>query len=312
MYYLCVYFTNQRRMNLTTNLLFSLLFLLSVVLQCIFGNFSFEFFAFPLNAVIALLWIVLIWYGYKELRNWVIVRILLSSSATRWTLGWFLAGCLVIGLFPQLSPEDATRKQGPFAMLGCYNFMSSWIFVAGLFSLLTHLGMITVRRYLLSGKKHWRFILNHAGLWLALFAGFVGSASEQTLRLPVFRDKPNNEAFTSQGRTVFLDKPFQLKEFAVEHYANGTPRHFFADIIVDEQVIRLEVNHPYSAGWGEDYYLTSYDMHSPEPAYCVVQIVREPLKYVMLAGIIMMLVGGFLLFLEGPKRSDASSAEKQN
>ena len=247
-------------MNLTTNLLFSLLFLLSVVLQCIFGNFSFEFFAFPLNAVIALLWIVLIWYGYKELRNWVVVRILLSSSATRWTLGWFLAGCLVIGLFPQLSPEDATRKQGPFAMLGCYNFMSSWIFVAGLFSLLTHLGMITVRRYLLSGKKHWRFILNHAGLWLALFAGFVGSASEQTLRLPVFRDKPNNEAFTSQGRTVFLDKPFQLKEFAVEHYANGTPRHFFADIIVDEQVIRLEVNHPYSAGWGEDYYLTSYDI----------------------------------------------------
>jgi hypothetical protein len=53
-------------------------------------------------------------------------------------------------------------------------------------------------------------------------------------------------------------------------------------------------------------------MRSPEPAYCVVQIVREPLKYVMLAGIIMMLVGGFLLFLEGPKRSDASSAEKQN
>lgn len=219
-------------MNLTTNLLFSLLFLLSVVLQCIFGNFSFEFFAFPLNAVIALLWIVLIWYGYKELRNWVVVRILLSSSATRWTLGWFLAGCLVIGLFPQLSPEDATRKQGPFAMLGCYNFMSSWIFVAGLFSLLTHLGMITVRRYLLSGKKHWRFILNHAGLWLALFAGFVGSASEQTLRLPVFRDKPNNEAFTSQGRTVFLDKPFQLKEFAVEHYANGTPRHFLQILLL--------------------------------------------------------------------------------
>jgi ABC-type arginine transport system permease subunit len=111
-------------MNLTTNLLFSLLFLLSVVLQCIFGNFSFEFFAFPLNAVIALLWIVLIWYGYKELRNWVIVRILLSSSATRWTLGWFLAGCLVIGLFPQLSPEDATRKQGPFAIVAVVSALS--------------------------------------------------------------------------------------------------------------------------------------------------------------------------------------------
>lgn len=60
----------------------------------------------------------------------------------------------------------------------------------------------------------------------------MGSASEQTLRLPVFRDKPNNEAFTSQGRTVFLDKPFQLKEFAVEHYANGTPRHFLQILLL--------------------------------------------------------------------------------
>jgi cytochrome c biogenesis protein ResB len=72
------------------------------------------------------------------------------------------------------------------------------------------------------------------------------------LSIPVLQALTNNEAFTYQGRTVFLDKPFQLKEFAVEHYANGTPRHFFADIIVDEQVIRLEVNHPYSAGWSEN------------------------------------------------------------
>ena len=40
-------------------------------------------------------------------------------------------------------------------------------------------------------------MLNHAGLWLALFAGFMGSAEEQTLRIPVFRANPNNEAFTS-------------------------------------------------------------------------------------------------------------------
>ena len=29
-------------------------------------------------------------------------------------------------------------------------------------------------------------------------------------------------------------------------------------------------------------------MQSGQPQYCVVQIVREPLKYLMLAGIIMM------------------------
>ena len=43
-------------MNLQTNLLFILLLLLSVVAQCIFGNFPFAFFAFPLDVLLALIW----------------------------------------------------------------------------------------------------------------------------------------------------------------------------------------------------------------------------------------------------------------
>ena len=116
----------------------------------------------------------------------------------------------------------------------------------------------------------------------------VGSAEEQTLRIPVFRDRPNNEAVTEEGVTVLLPKELQLNDFTVEHYPNGTPRHFFAEISIDGKPARLEVNHPYAVSWGEDYYLTSYDMQSGRPQYCVVEIVREPLKYLMLAGIIMM------------------------
>lgn len=150
------------------------------------------------------------------------------------------------------------------------------------------------------GRNRWRFVLNHAGLWLALFAGVVGSAEEQTLRIPVFRDRPNNEAVTEEGITVLPPKQLQLNDFTVEQYPNGTPRHFFAEISIDGKPARLEVNHPYAVSWGEDYYLTSYDMQSGRPQYCVVQIVREPLKYLMLAGIIMMLCGACLLFLAGP------------
>lgn len=46
--------------------LFILLLLLSVVIQCAFGNFPFAFFAFPLDALIALLWIAGMVYAYKE------------------------------------------------------------------------------------------------------------------------------------------------------------------------------------------------------------------------------------------------------
>jgi len=102
----------------------------------------------------------------------------------------------------------------------------------------------------------------------------------------------------------------QLTNFTVEHYPNGTPRRFFAEVSMDGKPIHLEVNQPYSASWAEDYYLTSYDVHSAEPEYCVVQIVREPLKYVMLLGIVMMLCGGLLLFLAGPDKQMSKSVSE--
>ena len=87
-------------MNLKTDLLFIALLLLSIVVQCVFGNFPFAFFAFPLDVLLALLWIGGMVYMYKEKRSSQAVRLWFSSQCTYWTLGWFLAGCLVIGLFP--------------------------------------------------------------------------------------------------------------------------------------------------------------------------------------------------------------------
>ena len=133
--------------------------------------------------------------------------------------------------------------------MGFYHFTTSWIFVAGLFALLTHLGMVTLRRAFRPGRNRWRFVLNHAGLWLALFAGVVGSAEEQTLRIPVFLDRPNNEAVTEEGVTVLLPRQLQLNDFTVEQYPNGTPRLFFAEISIDGKPASLEVNHPYAVSW---------------------------------------------------------------
>lgn len=101
-------------MNLKTDLLFIALLLLSIVVQCVFGNFPFAFFAFPLDVLLALLWIGGMVYMYKEKRSSQAVRLWFSSQCTYWTLGWFLAGCLVIGLFPQLSVQETAEKSGIF------------------------------------------------------------------------------------------------------------------------------------------------------------------------------------------------------
>ena len=156
--------------------LFILLLLLSAAIQCAFGDFPFAFFAFPLDALIALFWIAAMAYAYKEKRSSPLVRMWLAPQCTYWTLGWLIAGSLVIGLFPQLPTAEAAERLGLPARLGFYHFTTSWIFVTGLFALLTHLGMVTLRRAFRPGRNRWRFVLNHAGLWLALFAGVVGSA----------------------------------------------------------------------------------------------------------------------------------------
>ena len=57
------------------------------------------------------------------------------------------------------------------------------------------------------------------------------------------------------------------------------------------------VNRPYGVRFGQDIYLASVSEDS-----CVLQIVREPWRYFALAGIIMLLAGAFLLFINGPRR----------
>jgi hypothetical protein len=61
--------------------------------------------------------------------------------------------------------------------------------------------------------------------------------------------------------------------------------------------VLLQVNDPYSVKIGEDVYLASVSAR-----HCVLQIVREPWRYFALAGILMLLGGAFMLFINGPRR----------
>ena len=61
---------------------FILLLLLSVVIQCAFGTFPFAFFSFPLDALLALFWIVGMAYAYKEKRSSPLIRMWLSPQCT--------------------------------------------------------------------------------------------------------------------------------------------------------------------------------------------------------------------------------------
>ena len=61
----------------------------------------------------------------------------------------------------------------------------------------------------------------------------------------------------------------------------------------------LKVNHPYRLSFSEDLYLTGYDRENERPQHCIVEIVRQPWKYLIHIGILMMMAGSVLMFAKG-------------
>ncbi len=269
-------------------------FLLSMVCQLVAGDFPHGFFVFPANAAVMLLWMAVLWVLFREKRNSWLVSTLLSRKSTFVLLGVFTAACIIQGL----SSEKYTV---------------SWWFVAAVFGLLSHLYLVILRG--MSGKRPFRlrFFLNHAGVFLAIAAGFFGSPDTEEWRTVASIGGPAREAVDADGRVIALDYDIRLTGFYIDSYAGGVPRSYEAAITVDEDKdFLLRVNHPHRLSWQDDLYLSgvgNFDGNVTGKENCILQIVRQPWKYVEFTGILMLLSGCLLLFLQGPAGRSAESGK---
>ena len=264
----------------------------SLVLQMFFWNFPAYVMAFPLNLIVPLLWFGLMFRLWKKNSKSMFVRFMLSPGATFWSIFLFIDACIIIGLTGERS------------------YTESWTFIFILLLLQTVLFFVTLRGFRQQtptgarlGAIRWRFILNHAGLLLALGAGFWGSADSETLRVRAVEGEVVKEAIIPGVGHVGMKHEIVLEDFILERYENGVPFMFEAKLKVNGEKVDLRVNHPYTLSFGETLYLSGYDVSAGEESnWCVMQIVKEPWRYWAFAGIIMMLAGAFLLFLQGPER----------
>ena len=244
-------------------------------------NEIWTFFAFPLNLMVAALWcLCLVWLRNKH-RDGALMRFLHSPVATVSAIGLLILACLWVGF------------------RGDRTFVQSVLFVAVLLYVQTVLFLITLRGYRRAdGVIRWRFLLLHLGLMLALGAGFWGSPDSSEYRMRIQVDESSREAVTLDAARVVLPYEIALHDLSTEYSEDGTPNHYEAYLSVNgSKPVRLMVNHPYNVKFGEDIYLASVSENS-----CVLQIVREPWRYFALAGIVMILAGAFLLFINGPRR----------
>ncbi len=250
-----------------------ILLLAAVALQLLTGDFPVAFFAFPLNLILALLWVGLMFLLWKTRRKSFFVTYMLTSQATILAISGLLLYCLVIGL------------------TGNMELLRTWIFVFVLFFFQTVLLFVLFRG--------WRHFIRHAGLLIAVSSAFWGAPDSETIGLRAVRGTPVREAYRMDGTTEWLEYEIMLEEFRAEKYENGMPMMYEADVLIDNEAVTLKVNHPYPRSFGEDVYLTGT---GDGENYCVLQIVREPWKYGALVGIVLMLTGALLLFVEGPRK----------
>ena len=268
-----------------------------VILQLIFGNLEPKMFAFPINfallaSMIAICAVVEREYGKKQ---WV--KELRSTDLSIISLCLIAVWCVAGGCVPQ----PAAVSSGGLSRPGLTQFATSLPFVGLLSLLLVQLTMIIIHR-LRRPARQWgvTFIAAHAGLWLALAAGLMGSADMKDLRCIAMRGQETRTAYDKKGRINALPYAVELKDFRVERSeADHSVVQYEAAIALDGERISISVNNPHAATWQDKLYLVSYDHNAPDDGttYCVLQIVRQPLQAPMCLGITLLLcgVGGMLL-----------------
>ena len=252
----------------------------ALLCQFLLPDFPTAFFAFPVNDALVLLAMVGLWILRKEKPVSPVTRLLASPSTTSILLALLAASCLCLGLTSRPSP-------------------SSWWFFFLLTALFLPLLMVFYAGAFRKRPHRLRFILIHGGLLLALLGGFAGTPDTAEWRLPVGKEWPTRQAYTPQYGKIRLPHSLQLKDFDVTYYANGMPQNFQAHLLLDStKDITLSVNHPYALSPNDDLYLVDYE-HVAEPRFCIVQLVRQPWKYVQSFGIWLLLAGCVLLFAQG-------------
>lgn len=262
------------RYSLTSLLLIGAMAVLAWLLEMVLP-FDAEFFAYPLNLVICALWAWGVIELYRAGSRSIITRYLLSRQATVTSVTLLAAACMAMGL--QRVPAT-----------------ESYLFLFVIFFVITQLSLVTLRGWLDKFGIRWTFLCCHLGLLLVLIAGFWGASDTRVMRAELAAEKVNT-ALCEDGKVVQLDYTLHLTDFNVDYFENGVPSHYEALLDIDGKIVTLAVNHPHKVAFGEHIYLTSFDNHA-EDMRCIVQIVRQPWRGVMVTGILMLIVGALLLF----------------
>lgn len=144
------------------------------------------------------------------------------------------------------------------------------------------------------------FVLNHAGLFLALTCATLGNADMRRLKMITTAGSVEWRGVDNDGILHDLPVAIELERFIMETFDDGSPRRFASDIHVltkrgSDFKATVDVNHPVKAdGW--KIYQYGYDtLAGADSKISILELVRDPWLPYVYVGIFMMLAGALIM-----------------
>lgn len=194
------------------------LFVVGSILQFLLGGVSLEVFKFPVNIYVGSIYLVLLVFlywiaGKNKYVIWFTQPIAAVSS-----IAGLLMLTIIMGFTKQLVLPTGMPQEQAHVGFGFNQMTRAWPFVLLFIYALSVLGLTTIKRIMHFRKSDTVFVLNHLGLFIALFTAILGAADLQRLRMQTFLQQPEWRAEDDAGNLVELPIAIELKDFDIEEY----------------------------------------------------------------------------------------------
>ncbi len=192
------------------------LFLLGLIFEVLSGGRGAPLLKWPANLIMGAGIPLLLLVVHFQYRKKPFVKWLSSVPAAVSAILFFAVVVMLLGFIPQGDPQG-----GKYLVLtGLTHVKNSWLMmVAGIY-FLTILGFVAIRRATPFNRKNLGFLLNHAGLYVTIAAGYLGSGDLVRLNITTMeKHGPMNMGMDSRsGQVVEIPFSIRLVDFNIENY----------------------------------------------------------------------------------------------
>ena len=275
-----------------------------LALQLCVGPVVWETFAWPANGIVLAAFLALIAVMFMLRKRVRVFQFIGTYQAAIPAMVYAVVLTIIMGL---------TRQKAGGMWLN--DMLSFWPFVLVYVYIAVILGLIILRRIRNTRctvhhlKRDVPFMLNHAGLFLALTTATLGNADMQRVKMITAVGEPEWRALTQKGTVKEMPLAIELKRFIMETYDDGSPKRFASEIQILTKTGKniattVDVNKPCEVdGW--KIYQYGYDTQmGAQSRISILELVSDPWLPLVYTGIYMMLAGAVCMFVVGGKKKE--------